>query len=312
MYVRAAKFGAGTAMTVLGTVVAQFAYFDSTYKSLSPPKGVTEGVERRRSAPAAHSKLSGQLAKEMGTAGTTNATRVLRIIFVGDSLIAGVGCTQGEAVLPKHVARSIANDLGIDVSWRSWSLVGGDVRQLQDHIMPKIEQFLLATATTPEERVDAVVVMCGLNDWKRVASGTKSPQVFYDDLASLAAALHGKLGPQCRVILPALPLHLTTAFPLPLFSVVVALAEAWDLQKQRLADEAAAAAIGARLPIDCVSCPPDLGGAGGLSTDGIHPNEGGYEIWAEHIAHNIACRFSEVSPSLPPTQQPQKTYLPKK
>jgi len=187
--------------------------------------------------------------------------------------------------------------------------------------------------------VDAVVVMCGLNDWKRVASGTKSPSQFHADLNALTEALHARLGPQCRVVYPALPLPWTTAFPQPLFSVVLALSNAWDAQKERLAREvghrpsaaqagAAASAsplkrelltgpapavsegVAASVPppteelqvesaspppfqraVDFVTCPPDLGGPWNLASDGVHPNEDGYALWAEHIASTLASKL---------------------
>lgn len=184
--------------------------------------------------------------------------------------------------------------------------------------------------------VDAVVVMCGLNDWKRVASGTKSPSQFHDDLHALTDALHARLGSQCRVVYPALPLPWTTAFPQPLFSVVLTLSNAWDAQKQRLAREvgnsgsraaaaasdslvkrellsgpAPAVAEGAvastpaaeevdakgalpppfRRAVDFVTCPPDLGGPWNLASDGVHPNEDGYALWAEHIASALASKL---------------------
>jgi lysophospholipase L1-like esterase len=181
--------------------------------------------------------------------------------------------------------------------------------------------------------VDAVVVMCGLNDWKRVATGTKFPSAFHADLRTLTAALHGRLGDECRVVLPALPLFWTTAFPQPLFSVVLALANAWDAQKQRLADEGGTAAVGhgaataaAQQPspgllggpssaaassaaeqprrppplprshraVDFVSCPPDLGGPWNVAADGVHPNEDGYAIWAEHIARHLASKLKRL------------------
>jgi len=294
-----AKYSTGAMVTVLGTAVVQYAYFDATYKPLSPPEGTTEGIVRR-AAPKVLCDTSGQhraeenstLLQEKQMKAASPLPKSLRILFVGDSLIAGVGCTKGEAILPRQLAQSIANELNVEVSWRAWALIGGDVRQLQTQIIPEISKYMNAAAASGGAdchgvRVDAVVVMCGLNDWKRVLSGEKTPEVFYNDLASLVNALHYHFNPKCRVILPALPLHLTTAFPQPLFSFVLTLAEAWDMQKQRLAGEAVAA-------VDFVCCPPDFGNKG-ICVDGVHPNEDGYAMWAEHISLAIAEKLAGSS-----------------
>jgi hypothetical protein len=79
--------------------------------------------------------------------------------------------------------------------------------------------------------------MCGLNDWKRIFRGDKSPDSFHHDLTCLVKELRLRLGPECRVVLPALPLQWTTAFAQPLRYFVLGLSGLWDAQKKKLADE---------------------------------------------------------------------------
>lgn len=148
LLMQTAKLSAGAAAAAVGTAGAQFIYFETTYKPLVTPNGATGGVERAATPnPGSRPLTLGQRAKETGAslkrrvsawrkpweaAGgggaeeeeatlaaplsnptTVAAPRVVRrILFVGDSLIAGVGCSHGEAVLPRHVARIIADDLG--------------------------------------------------------------------------------------------------------------------------------------------------------------------------------------------------------
>ena len=90
-------------------------------------------------------------------------------------------------------------------------------------------------------------------------------------------------------MLPALPLHWTTAFSQPLRTVILALAETWDEQKRLLAARRAGAVASSARPglVHFVEVPPDDRGGGILARDGVHPNESGYELWADHIAESL-------------------------
>jgi len=149
--------------------------------------------------------------------------------------------------------------------------------------------------------------------------------------------LHSRLGADCRVVLPALPLHWTTAFHQPLRCVVLALAEVWDDQKLRLAQAAQTAPVAAAAPTARQAAPFGSGGAvavadagddagvvgvgaaaapppgavagaveyvtvpwawrpGILAPDGVHPNEDGYELWADHIAEGLVAALRRPQP----------------
>ena len=194
--------------------IYQFLEFERTYVPISPPVGPTEGVERYQRALRQDASL-GELARDLGvevrrrltngssltalgeqpterTSPTKQHSRT--ILFVGDSLIAGVGCSRGETILPRRVAHQMAQALGADVHWRAYSNIGGDVKQLQSTVLPQVDNFLASWAgdgaaasggpvsSSNGAPVDCVVVMCGLNDWKRVCNGNKSPESFQRDL----------------------------------------------------------------------------------------------------------------------------------
>eukprot|EP00618_Florenciella_parvula_P002047 CAMPEP_0119479786 /NCGR_PEP_ID=MMETSP1344-20130328/8892_1 /TAXON_ID=236787 /ORGANISM="Florenciella parvula, Strain CCMP2471" /LENGTH=293 /DNA_ID=CAMNT_0007514047 /DNA_START=285 /DNA_END=1163 /DNA_ORIENTATION=+ len=72
--------------------------------------------------------------------------RTRRVFFLGDSLIAGVGCETGEAHLPQLVARVLAEKLDTDVSWKAFGHVGGDVKTITTKLVPKLHEFLRAQA----------------------------------------------------------------------------------------------------------------------------------------------------------------------
>lgn len=85
------------------------------------------------------------LARESGEEeGHTSKRPCRRILFIGDSLMAGVGCNTGEWGLPQRVAQHLALKLDSDVDWRSFSVVGGDVKTLQVKIRTRDLKHRLA------------------------------------------------------------------------------------------------------------------------------------------------------------------------
>ena len=140
-------------------------------------------------------------------------------------------------------------------------------------------------------RVHAVVLLCGMNDLKRmpVQPGSRSPQHFQRDLKGLCDGIHEIVGPQTPILLPALPIHWCLGFPQPLRSVLVSVASVWDGRKELLAREEDF--------VDYVPVPsrPTISDSEikvHIAGDGIHPNEKGYEKWGEVIAQKITERLA--------------------
>ena len=93
--------------------------------------------------------------------------RPKNIVFMGDSVVKGVGCRRvGEGpTLPRHVAEVVAEQLGAEVGWRALGETGADIRMLREQFIPLLRREVERCAQSGE-RVDAVVVVCGLNDIK--------------------------------------------------------------------------------------------------------------------------------------------------
>lgn len=90
------------------------------------------------------------------------------IIFIGDSLVSGVGCRaeRGEGpTLPRRIAEHVAEELKVDVKWTALGETGASVDIIQHQLLPLLQREAAASSGTGE-RVDAVVIMCGLNDLK--------------------------------------------------------------------------------------------------------------------------------------------------
>ncbi len=93
------------------------------------------------------------------------------------------------------------------------------------------------------------------------------------------------------------------AFPEPLRGVVLQLAEAWDEQKRLLSHaQRAARPGGGRIDFVVVPAAVDAGRSI-VCVDGVHPNEHGYGIWADHIAENLSLLLRETG-ARPPAAAP--------
>ena len=92
------------------TATGQFIYFEKTYKPLPTPRGPSGGIERalvctggKEIGPSLSDDDPARLVSAVVGVGSGRPRRT--ILFMGDSLIAGVGCRNGEAVLPRRIAR---------------------------------------------------------------------------------------------------------------------------------------------------------------------------------------------------------------
>jgi lysophospholipase L1-like esterase len=165
------------------------------------------------------------------------------------------------------------------------------------------EESLLTAAA---EGVDIIIVMCGLNDFKRLPAG-RTAGAFRRDLDQLLALLQERAGAGCMVALPALPLE-ETRLPQPLKSAAIWLGARFDAEKR-----AAAAAEDRRLFIPkpavdmwraarervaaaaaALAQPPPPAGRELVASDGVHPNE----AFGEYLAAELAARMRAVERSV--------------
>lgn len=230
------------------------------------------------------------------------------ILFVGDSLVVGVGCSPHEAqgpALPRKCAEFLANALKVDVQWTAIGETGADVRGL-NLLLPAVGREVKA-AQARGGTVDMVVVVVGLNDFKKayqslpMGSLRRTAIGFKSELDAFVSALHAETGVHTTVVLPALPLHMAPVFTdvYPLKPLLMQLAHWYDEKKRIIAESSRARCAALQhggLPsaaasrvcfVDDGSAEGDRWGASIWAKDGIHPNEEGYRIWGEHIARSI-------------------------
>ncbi|CEM01818.1 unnamed protein product [Vitrella brassicaformis CCMP3155] len=221
-----------------------------------------------------------------------------RILFVGDSLVTGVGCEPERRegpMLPRAVSRFLAHRLKTEVEWKALGYIGGDTKALHRNLVPKIQ------AEVAQERVDIVVLICGLNDFKKIITDFRGAKAFRDDLGDLVRAVRQTVGDECEIFLPFLPVEFCGAFRVkPLYYFIMLLMDRWDSQKRAVADSNDYGKV------DVVGKPPGfLAHVPGLTApDGVHPSDLGYRAWGEHIGKYLAAKLEQARDHLPHPHHP--------
>ncbi len=178
----------------------------------------------------------------------------LRVVGVGDSIIAGVGVAHQDRALLGHFARRLHERSGRPVRWRACGVNGADSTMIRERIAP------VAPAA------DVYVVSAGVNDAVRGVSVAR----FSANLTEVAATLRRK-SPQAALVFAGIPpLDRFPALPWPLGAVLGARAA-------RL--QAATRAVAVDLQATCFVFPAELP-PGGFAPDGFHPATEACDRWA--------------------------------
>jgi lysophospholipase L1-like esterase len=239
------------------------------YKIVLAPVLLAQGRRVRRTAlrlPEAAGERSGLVVVE-------GAQSVLKLLFVGDSTMAGVGVRHQSAALASQVAGTLANRLVRSVQWQLVAKSGVNTRQALE--------FVKGRELSP---ADVLVTALGTND---VTSQSK-PQRFIADYEALVDALGKQVGARFAVISGLPPLHLTPATPQPL---------RWYLGSYaRLLDDGLRRWIAAQrniayVPLQWASNPKEM------AQDGFHPGEMQYRMWADLVAERIASLLGKQDPT---------------
>jgi lysophospholipase L1-like esterase len=215
------------------------------------PIALAQGLWVRQTVP--------RLPPAAGCRGTFGADSgdALRVVGVGDSIIAGVGVAHQDRALLGHFARRLHERTGRPVRWRACGVNGADSTMVRERIAPAAPA------------ADVYIVSAGVNDAVR-GVGTKR---FAANLAALAATLR-RTSPQAVLIFAGIPpLGRFPALPWPLGAVL-------GVRAARLQEDARAAAPG--MHAICFDFPADLP-PGGFARDGFHPAEAACEAWADWL-----------------------------
>lgn len=232
--------------------------------------------------------------QEENMASRVPVQRQKNILFVGDSLVTGVGCSQEGSSgppLPRAVAEFLSRHLRVDVQWAAIGETGCDLGVMREKLVPAVAQEV-RRLRDEGQHIDLVVVVCGLNDFKKAYQSVRATASnFRNELGEIVAEFQEQtceegLAP-CTVVLPALPVHRAPVFHgiWPFQPMLNSLASLWDEQKRVVAQDGSV--------LQRVRFLRNAEGDEWWSAkqywavDGIHPNDAGYRIWGEHIARGI-------------------------
>jgi lysophospholipase L1-like esterase len=227
------------------------------------PLAAPQGLLLRRYAP----RFPAAAGADHGVVGSGPP---MRLLALGDSVIAGVGAEVTEAALPARFAAELAARLQRTVYWRALGKVGATASCVQHCLLPQ-----LGTGD-----IDLVLLSVGIND----VTGVRTRAAFRRDLLGVLRALRGH-SPHCRVVLAGLPpLHGFPRLPQPLRFLIGQRARSFDLIMRQVAQHR---------PTVLYAPGAQVLQPGQFAADGFHPNAAAHARWAAELAEASTRRWSQ-------------------
>jgi hypothetical protein len=131
----------------------------------SPHAGLQHHADTAYAADAPCGATGGSSVAAGGSAGggASGSGVVHRhVLFIGDSLVTGVGCSQEASngpAMPRAVAEFLSYKLGVDVGWGAIGSTGSDVRTLQ------VSRCLRGSCTSPNILAMVILGLKSAPDW---------------------------------------------------------------------------------------------------------------------------------------------------
>ena len=197
-------------------------------------------------------------------AGQFGDTPQIRILGLGDSIIAGVGAEAPNETLTAQYAKAWYERYRVAVSWRAYGRIGAST--------PKVN--VLIEKISVEEPADIILISTGVND----ILGLCRTRSWQQSLQELIDSTHQKYPSAQLIFLGIPPLHLFPALPSPLRNV-------FGLRAQRF-DELAAQWItrqdGCHYGRILRPPPPEA-----FCADGFHPSADSYRELAQMLLSDL-------------------------
>jgi len=225
---------------------------------------------------------------------TTQDEMKTLVLFLGDSLVSGVGGQCGvdgpmPAALPSEVASRLADRVGNTVHWASVGFVGAGVPKIFADGLPQL-QAKIAELGEDAARV-VIVLVVGTNDLRQLNL------TYRLDLRRLVSELE-RMATGNKVVegifLPAVPFSEAPMLQVwPLRGLLLPVFALWEREKRKAISWAFGCVESAEV-LACPAAPRDMLDKL-FSSDRMHPNRNGYEWWAENLAQQI---FHRLYPQL--------------
>lgn len=202
-------------------------------------------------------------------AGVVGRGPALRLLAIGDSIIAGVGASTLDKALVGRTAECLATSLGRTVSWQALGRSGIRSAGVLDELLPLL----------PEARVDVFLVSIGVND---VTSLTRT-STWRKNLDGLFHALARHSSESLIAMAGIPPLGEFPLLPQPLRGVIGFRGESFDRETREVI----------RAHPQALHVPVMLKrNAGSFCPDGFHPSETSYSAFGQAVADQLVTRLS--------------------
>jgi len=185
----------------------------------------------------------------------------IRLLAIGDSIIAGVGVAELQKALVGQTANALAQSSPRSVQWQALGVSGYTSTKILEQLMPKL----------PELSADYIIVSVGVND----ITGLTTMRQWRRNLSLLLERLRVH-SPEAFIAIAGMPpMHGFPLLPQPLRAVFGMRARSFDKAAKRV--------IGGHLnathvPLDFA---PD---AEQFCADGYHPSEASYAEFGRQMA----------------------------
>lgn len=233
------------------------------------PLVLPQAIRFRRNAP----RFTPATGEPRGVVGAGNAVRLLGI---GDSIIAGVGAERFEQAIVARAADELARRLPARVSWEAVGKIGPRTERVVRQLIPSLER-------TP---YDFIILSCGVNDATALMTRRRWRHALVRALDALSAhSPHAVIG-----VVGMPPMGRFTLLPQPLRTIFGLRALSFDAM---LRDTLTAYPRAVHLPLAASTEP------GQIAPDGFHPSASSHARIGEAMAAALIAHGQQLSPTKP-------------
>lgn len=198
------------------------------------------------------------------TKGDVGTGKKVRLLAIGDSIVAGVGATTLSKALVGRTAAALATSLDSCVEWQAIGVSGYDAEKILNRLAPEL----------PDNSVDYIILSVGVND----VTGLTTLRQWRRNLDLLLSKLQAHSPNAVVAVVGLPPLHGFPLLPQPLRAVL-------GMRSRSLDGELIEIIKGQP---NCIHVPLDFDpDPSKFAPDGYHPAEESYVEFGRHMADGL-------------------------
>jgi lysophospholipase L1-like esterase len=196
--------------------------------------------------------------------GATGAGEQVRLLAIGDSIIAGVGAPELSKALVGQTAAALAVDRNCRVAWQAVGVSGYDSARIMDRLVPKL----------PEACFDYMIVSVGVND----VTGLTPLRRWQENLSRILGELRAHSPGALIAVAGIPPLHGFPLLPQPLRAVFGIRGRSLDEAARKVVEDHRDTR---HVPLDFDPTPDKF------APDGYHPSQESYAEFGRQMADEL-------------------------